>query len=62
MIGVEGVADVDVEGPVGAQQQVARRLLDPRRRRHLVLSQREMVEGGVTRKGRGGIRGSGLGL
>lgn len=35
MIGVDGVADVDVEGPVGAEQQLARGLVYPhRRRRH----------------------------
>lgn len=34
MIGVDGVADVDVEGPVGAQQQLVGGLVHPHRRHH----------------------------
>lgn len=33
MIGINGVADIHVQGPIGAEKEIARRLLNPNRRR-----------------------------
>lgn len=46
MIGIDGVADFHVQRPIGPDEEIARRLLDPdrsRRRRHL-RSQNETLE------------------